>query len=388
MDFPTNRPHSGAWVRMTGCSGMCTAQPNAPRTAAHRGSVEESNSLLEPSGLCQDATDAPADAPDNTDPTDAPDGDPQTSIDITAPTDLPDVGDTDKTDGTSGTAAPDTTGDDAAAAPETGATAAPAAPDTDSTDPAPARGDGGEGSLDTNAPVTHPDIIVNSQINFIFPEDPKDTMATHAPSTVVTESAAPLVSVECVTEDVVKDRTMVKLELANALPCDTIKQALEEDFCRDRQVCEVLIAQEGEKLMLSGATIEENPAEASKMFQGGEIKNKLTVLKSEPVVKQGSAVLVSILVTGLLLAAGLIGGYVWLNNRKGNGKGVRLAEDSYPVDEENQGNTLVSVAPLNPPEPQEKPSLNGESPDGVKTQAPAATNGHSTAKTPVADTEL
>lgn len=55
------------------------------------------------------------------------------------------------------------------------------------------------------------------------------------------------------------------------------------------------------------------------------------------------------------------------------------------ADEENQGNTLVSVAPLNQPEPQEKPSLNGESPEGVITP-PAATNGHSTTKT--ADTEL
>lgn len=57
------------------------------------------------------------------------------------------------------------------------------------------------------------------------------------------------------------------------------------------------------------------------------------------------------------------------------------------ADEENQGNTLVSVAPLNQPEPQEKPSLNGESPEGVITQTPPATNnGHSTTKT--ADTEL
>lgn len=62
------------------------------------------------------------------------------------------------------------------------------------------------------------------------------------------------------------------------------------------------------------------------------------------------------------------------------------AEESYMADEENQGNTLVSVAPLNPPENQEKPSQNGESLEAVKTQnPPAATNGHSTAK---ADTEL
>lgn len=62
------------------------------------------------------------------------------------------------------------------------------------------------------------------------------------------------------------------------------------------------------------------------------------------------------------------------------------AEESYMADEDNQGNTLVSVAPLNPLESQEKPSQNGESLEAVKTQnPPAATNGHSTTK---ADTEL
>lgn len=63
------------------------------------------------------------------------------------------------------------------------------------------------------------------------------------------------------------------------------------------------------------------------------------------------------------------------------------AEEAYPVDQENQGNTLVSEAPLNPPpETQEKPNVNGESPEADKTPTPPPTNGHSTAKT--ADTEL
>lgn len=63
------------------------------------------------------------------------------------------------------------------------------------------------------------------------------------------------------------------------------------------------------------------------------------------------------------------------------------AEEAYPVDQENQGNTLVSEAPLNPPpETQEKPNVNGESPEADKTLTPTPTNGHSTAKT--ADTEL
>lgn len=57
------------------------------------------------------------------------------------------------------------------------------------------------------------------------------------------------------------------------------------------------------------------------------------------------------------------------------------------MDQENQGNTLASEAPLNPPpETQEKPSINGEPLEAVKTETSPPTNGHSTAKT--ADTEL
>nr|XP_055043509.1 uncharacterized protein cd34 [Misgurnus anguillicaudatus] len=103
--------------------------------------------------------------------------------------------------------------------------------------------------------------------------------------------------------------------------------------------------------------------------------------------EKSSAVFVSVLLTGLLLAAIIIGGFCYKSHRKTNNKGMKLAEESYMADEENQGNTLMSVAPLNQPEPEEKPSLNGESPEGVKTPTPpAATNGHSTTKT--ADTEL
>ncbi|RXN38621.1 mucin-1-like isoform X1 [Labeo rohita] len=106
-------------------------------------------------------------------------------------------------------------------------------------------------------------------------------------------------------------------------------------------------------------------------------------------VHSGSSptVFVSVLMAGLLLAATIVGIYYFKCHRRTNGKGIKLAEESYMADEENQGNTLVSVAPLNQPEPQEKPSLNGESQEAVKAQTPpAATNGHSTTKT--ADTEL
>ncbi|XP_051961074.1 uncharacterized protein LOC127628391 [Xyrauchen texanus] len=100
-----------------------------------------------------------------------------------------------------------------------------------------------------------------------------------------------------------------------------------------------------------------------------------------------SAVFVSVLMSGLLLAAIIIGIYYFKCHRQTSSKGIKLAEESLMADEENQGNTMVSVAPLNQLEPKEKPSLNGESTEAVKTQTPpAATNGHSTTKT--ADTEL
>lgn len=54
----------------------------------------------------------------------------------------------------------------------------------------------------------------------------------------------------------------------------------------------------------------------------------------------------------------------------------------FQVDEQNQGNTLLSVAPLPPQEPVEKPSSNGESLESPPT------NGHSATQTPVADSEM
>ncbi|XP_051517972.1 uncharacterized protein LOC127420061 isoform X2 [Myxocyprinus asiaticus] len=129
-----------------------------------------------------------------------------------------------------------------------------------------------------------------------------------------------------------------------------------------------------------------------------DVKNKLRMENSpisnqesfskidEDRAKSSPAVLVSVLITGLLLAAIIVGTYYFKCHRRTSPKGVKLAE-SFIADEENQGNTLVSMAPLNQPELQQKPSLNGESPETVKTQTPpAATNGHSTTKT--ADTEL
>lgn len=61
--------------------------------------------------------------------------------------------------------------------------------------------------------------------------------------------------------------------------------------------------------------------------------------------------------------------------------------ESFQVDEENQANTLVSVAPL-PQEPVDKPTANGESPPENGNNLPPTTNGHSANQTQVADTEM
>ncbi|XP_047233529.1 uncharacterized protein cd34 [Girardinichthys multiradiatus] len=123
------------------------------------------------------------------------------------------------------------------------------------------------------------------------------------------------------------------------------------------------------------------------------VKDKVTETKDclgstnvEIPPSSGSSVFVGILVTGLLAALAIIVGYFKCQQRPDT-KGAKLEEEAYPVDQENQGNTLASEAPLNPPqETQEKPSINGESPEAVKTETSPPTNGHSTAKT--ADTEL
>ncbi|KAG7236928.1 hypothetical protein INR49_000012 [Caranx melampygus] len=83
-------------------------------------------------------------------------------------------------------------------------------------------------------------------------------------------------------------------------------------------------------------------------LQSEDLKGNSVSQRLRPPSSSGSAVLAGILVSGLLLAAGITVGYCKYL-RKTDPKGVKLAEDACPVDPENQGNTLVSVAPLNPP---------------------------------------
>ncbi|XP_053704974.1 hematopoietic progenitor cell antigen CD34 isoform X3 [Synchiropus splendidus] len=143
-------------------------------------------------------------------------------------------------------------------------------------------------------------------------------------------------------------------------------------------LCPVQLFQDQDMLMLSASHPEPSSLE--------EVINILNSKgSSSGSSSSSSSVFVGILVSGLLAAVALTVGY-FKCQRRSDGKGAQLADEACPVDPQNQGNTLVSVAPLHPPpETQEKPNINGETPDAVKTETPP-TNGHSAAKT--ADTEL
>ncbi|XP_030625748.1 hematopoietic progenitor cell antigen CD34 [Chanos chanos] len=200
-----------------------------------------------------------------------------------------------------------------------------------------------------------------------------------------------VVNVMCVDEDTVKDKDAVKIELSAFSSCEHTRQLVQKygtEFC-DSESCNFQIFQKenSNSAILIGQSVTDDLQGVTGKID--HLKEKLGVVKASPRWgKHQPTVLVALLLSGLIGAALLIAGYCWKTQRNSNAKGMKLPDDSYQVDEENQGNTLVSVAPLTPPEPQEKPSINGESPEAVKTQTPAATNGHSTTKTPVADTEL
>uniref|UniRef100_A0A4W5NZA6 Uncharacterized protein n=1 Tax=Hucho hucho TaxID=62062 RepID=A0A4W5NZA6_9TELE len=222
---------------------------------------------------------------------------------------------------------------------------------------------------DTSGTTAGPGVDTQGTEAFDDPGEPVVQLGHQAPVFV-------LPIVECVDKEAVKDKDAVKVELSSGTSCSETKRIMEDSaWCTGD--CNLQLFQEENSntlvLTLSFFLI------CSFSF------SLLGVVEAAPQWgKHSSTVLVSLLITGLLLAAALIGGYCLKKHCRHNAKGMRLAEETYPVDEENQGNTLVSVAPLNPLETRVKPA-NGDSQEAAKT-LPPPTNGHSTTK--MADTEL
>jgi len=195
--------------------------------------------------------------------------------------------------------------------------------------------------------------------------------------------------VVCVSKEAVQDKNAVNLKLKASSNCQDTKmkiQSVLQELCGED--CKLQIYQEdnSDQILVSGPYVEGDVAGMANKFNNDNIKDKTDIEEAVPRWgKNSKLVLVSLLLTGLLLAALLVAGYYLKTHRK-NSKGVRLAE-SFQVDEENQANTLVSVAPL-PQEPIDKPTVNGESPPENGTNAAPTTNGHPATQTPVADTEM
>lgn len=191
--------------------------------------------------------------------------------------------------------------------------------------------------------------------------------------------------VMCVGEKDIKESNAVKATLSTN-DCEATKHIIQANpaFWCHKENCNLKIFQNGKTALV--ASDDANLATLAEALESEHLKDTLGVTKTETPTSSGSSVFVGILVTGLLAALAITLGYLKCQRRTDT-KGVRLAEEACPADQENQGNTLVSAAPLNPPlETPEKPSVNGETPEADKTQPPPPTNGHSTTKT--ADTEL
>lgn len=195
--------------------------------------------------------------------------------------------------------------------------------------------------------------------------------------------------VVCVSKEAVQDKNAVSLKLKASSNCEDTKVKIEsvlQELCGEDCKLEIFQEPNSDEIIVSGKYVEDDVAGMANKFNNDNIKDKTDVEEAVPRWGRNSKlVLVSLLLTGLLLAALLVAGYYLKTHRK-NSKGVRLAE-SFQVDEENQANTLVSVAPL-PQEPLDKPTVNGESPPENGTNPTPTTNGHNATQTPVADTEM
>ncbi|XP_034535988.1 hematopoietic progenitor cell antigen CD34 [Notolabrus celidotus] len=233
-------------------------------------------------------------------------------------------------------------------------------------------------SVQTNAPKVEPETQP--------PMPPRGDGPDNVPIVPV---PIPKDDVTCVSKEAVQDKNAVNLKLKAASTCEQTRVKIEsvlQELCGEDCKLEIYQEDNTDEIIVAGKYVEDDVAGMANKFNNDNIKDMTDVEEAAPRWgKNSKLVLVSLLLTGLLLAALLVAGYYLKTHRK-NSKGVRLA-DTFQVDEENQANTLVSVAPL-PQDPLDKPTTNGESPPENGNNPAPTTNGHSATQTPVADTEM
>ncbi|KAF7207639.1 hematopoietic progenitor cell antigen CD34 [Nothobranchius furzeri] len=195
--------------------------------------------------------------------------------------------------------------------------------------------------------------------------------------------------VVCKGKEAVDGKNAVHLKLNSSSNCKDTQMRITsvlQELCGEDCKLELYQENNSDEVLVSGKYVEDDVTGMTNKFNNDNIKDKTNIKEAVPRwVKNSKLVLALLLLTGVLLAALLVAGYYFKTHRK-NSKGVKLAE-SFQVDEENQANTLVSVAPLHQ-EPLDKPIINGESPPENGTNPTPTTNGHSANQTQVADTEM
>lgn len=248
---------------------------------------------------------------------------------------------------------------------------------TGATSPATGAPDSGASSSPDNAQTPVPgDVLL--PVTVIHVSIPPVAAAEDAPAPVVPD-------VKCVGKEEITESNAVKASVttSDCVATKSIIEAVPANWC-SKPACSINIFQDDRTVLLDSK--DASLGTLASALQSEEMKNKLGVSDVKYSSPSGSSVFVGILVTGLLAAVALTVGY-FKCQRRPSPKGERLAEEGTPVDQQNQANTLASDAPLNPPpETTEKPSANGEAPEGDKAQPPP-TNGHSTPAN-TADTEL
>lgn len=255
--------------------------------------------------------------------------------------------------------------------------APPDAGGTGAATPASVAPDSGASSSPDNAQTAAPgDAVLPFTVAYV--SIPPVAAAEDAPAPVVPD-------VKCVSKEEITESNAVKASVATSdcVATKSIIEAVPANWC-SKPACTINIFQDDSTVLLDSE--DASLGTLASALQSEEMKNKLGVSDVKYSSSSGSSVFVGILVTGLLAAVALTVGY-FKCQRRPSPKGERLAEEGTPVDQQNQANTLASDAPLNPPpETPEKPSANGEAPEGDKAQPPP-TNGHSTPAN-TADTEL
>ncbi|KAK1141584.1 hematopoietic progenitor cell antigen CD34-like isoform X1 [Acipenser oxyrinchus oxyrinchus] len=215
----------------------------------------------------------------------------------------------------------------------------------------------------------------------------------------LTETQGPFIlpaQVHCVRKEDIQDKDAIQLELKKETTCEEFMLSIlnvKHKLCNDDSDCSIAIYQKprSKNILISSSKITENPKDMASYFNDEKVKDQLGLMTAAPHWRKHSpSVLVSLVITGLLLAALLIGGYCYKKRMTGSSKGERLNEDLYQVESDNQDGTLVSVAPCTPV-PQGSPALTGHAghrQEPAPTSNTTTTNGHSAKQAPVADTEL